>query len=507
MTGASAAAAGKFASADIDELAALLVGATIRPGDPGYETARHVWNGMIDRRPAVIVRCRGVADVVACVRFAADHGVPTAIRGGGHNVAGFGTCDDGMVIDLSLMRGVRVDLQRQTVRAEGGAIWADVDRETQAFGLATPGGIFSLTGIAGLTLGGGQGWMRRAFGMSCDHLISADVVTAAGEFLTASETENSDLFWALRGGGGNFGVVTSFEYRLNPVGRTVAFAATIYPAEEAARLLGEFRAYVAGAPNEITPQATWWTIPAVPAFPENLHNRSVVILAGMSAGGYEAGMDLLEPLRSSGTVLLDLSAPMPYLAVQSLFDPFFPSGERHYWKSLYLAHLDDEVVDAIDAWAARRPSANSMIALWALGGAFARVPADAAAAGDRQAPFLLEILANWIEPEESAPNIAWARESFAAMERFGVGKTNFNFPGLGEDPAFAKSAVGGNYDRLVSVKRRYDPTNLFRINQNIDPNHAPEPGNAEREERRDADATFGQLGDDHPRRERVCDDA
>ena len=242
-------------------------GELIQPGDPDYDEARQVWNGMIDRRPALVARCRGVADVVACVRFAADHGLLLAVRGGGHNVAGFGTCDGGLVIDLSAMRGVRVDPERRTARAEGGATWADLDRETQVFGLAAPGGIFSKTGIAGLTLGGGQGWLRRTHGMSCDNLISADVVTADGRLLVASETENADLFWALRGGGGNFGVVTSFEYRLHPVGPMVAFAGPVYPLEQTAQVMAGFRDFVADAPDEINASATWWSIPAVPGFP------------------------------------------------------------------------------------------------------------------------------------------------------------------------------------------------------------------------------------------------
>ncbi|HEU5431768.1 MAG TPA: FAD-binding oxidoreductase [Thermomicrobiales bacterium] len=456
-------------AAAVDELAANLRGELVRPGDPAYDEARRVWNGMIDRRPAAIARCRGVADVVAGVRFAAARGLPLAVRGGGHSVAGFATCDSGLVIDLSPMRGVRVDPQCRTVRAEGGATWGDVDRETQLFGLATPGGIFSLTGIAGLTLGGGQGWMRRAYGMSCDNLISADVVTAAGELLVASDTENSDLFWALRGGGGNFGIVTSFEYRRHPVGQMVAFAGAVYPVEDAASVMAAFREFVADAPDDVSAQATWWTMPAVPAFPAAVHNRPAIVLAGVSAGPVDAGMDLLRPLRECATPILDLSSPLPYRALQQLFDPFFPAGQRHYWKSLYLSGLSDAAISEMEQWAARRPSPDSMLALWALGGAFAGVDADATAAGDRQAPYVLEVLANWIEPGESERNVAWARECCAAMERFGAGKTNLNFPGLGEDPQFVRMAVGRNYDRLVALKRRYDPTNLFRLNQNIDP--------------------------------------
>jgi FAD/FMN-containing dehydrogenase len=464
-------------SVAVGDLAAELAGELIRSGDAGYEEARGVWNGLIDRRPALVARCRGVADVVACVRFAAEHDLLLAVRGGGHNVAGFGTCDGGLVIDLSAMRGVRVDPVRRTVRAEGGATWGDLDRETQLFGLAAPGGIHSKTGIAGLTLGGGQGWLRRTHGMSCDNLLSADVVTADGRLLVASEIENADLFWALRGGGGNFGVVTSFEYRLHPVGPMVAFAGPVYPLEETAHVMAGFRDFVAGAPDAINASATWWSIPAVPGFPEETHGQAVVIVPSVYAGPAAEGEARLMPLRQFGEPILDLSGTLPFTALQQLFDPFFPRRElRHYWKSLYLAGVGDEVVDEIVAWIRRRPSSNSMAAVWALGGALGRVDPNATAIGERTAPFLLEILANWAEPEESEANVAWARDFFAAIERFGAGKTNLNFPGLGEDPRFVREAFGRNYGRLATLKQRYDPANLFRLNQNIDPRDAAESG-------------------------------
>ncbi len=458
---------------DVDELAGTLRGEVIRPGDPAYDEARRVWNGVIDRRPAVVVHCRGVADVVACVRFAADHGLLLAVRGGGHNVAGFGTCDGGLVIDLSAMRGVRVDPARRVARAEGGATWADLDRETQAFGLAAPGGIVSTTGIAGLTLGGGQGWLRRTHGMTCDNLISADVVTADGQMLVASETENADLFWALRGGGGNFGVVTSFEYRLHPLGPMVAFAGPVYPLEQSAEVMAGFRHFVADAPDEINASATWWSIPAVPGFPEELHGRAALITGALYAGPPVQGEARLMPLRELAEPILDLSATLPFTALQQVFDPFFPAGDlRYYWKSLYLASLDDEVIDEIVGWMQSRPSSMSMASVWALGGALGRVDPDATAAGERNAPFLIEILANWAAPEETEPNVTWARGFFTAMERFGSGKANMNFPGLGEDPQFVRAALGQSFGRLVALKRKYDPTNLFLLNQNIDPRNA-----------------------------------
>jgi FAD/FMN-containing dehydrogenase len=457
----------------IQELAGTFQGGLIRPGDPTYDEARKVWNGMIDRRPALVARCHGVADVVACVRFAARHDLLLAVRGGGHNVAGFGTCDGGLVIDLSAMRGVRVDPVRRTVRAEGGATWADLDRETQLFGLAAPGGIVSATGIAGLTLGGGQGWLRRTHGMTSDNLISADVVTADGQLLVASESENPDLFWGLRGGGGNFGVVTSFKYRLHPVGPMVAFAGPVYPLEQSGQVMAGFRDFVADAPDEINASATWWSIPAVPAFPAEIHSREVLIVGAVYAGLPAEGEARLMPLRQIAEPILDLSTTLPFTAVQQLFDPFFPPGEhRHYWKSLYLAGLGSEIVNEITSRVERRPSSMSMASVWALGGALGRVDPDATAAGERNAPFVLEILANWAEPEETESNVAWARDFYAAMERFGTGKTNLNFPGLGEDPRFVRAAFGQNFRRLASLKRHYDPTNLFRLNQNIDPRDA-----------------------------------
>jgi FAD/FMN-containing dehydrogenase len=437
---------------------------------PAYDDARRVWNGMIDRRPALIVRCRGVSDVMASVRFAREHAVLSSVRGGGHNVAGYGTCEGGLVIDLSPMRGVRVDARSKAVRADGGATWADVDRETQAFGLAVPGGIVSTTGVAGLTLGGGQGWLRRTHGMACDSLLSADVVTSDGELVTASETENADLFWGLRGGGGNFGVVTSFEFTAYPVGPTVAFAGPAYPVESASSVMAAMRSLAADAPDEVNVSATWWSIPAVPAFPEKLHGRAVIILGATFIGPPEEGHAVLQPLREVEEPLLDLSGTLPYVALQQMFDPFFPSGDlRYYWKSIYLSGLEEDAVQAVAEHMASRPSPASMAGLWALGGALGRVDASATAAGARSAPFLLEILANWADAEDSDANIAWARNFFSAMEPFSTGKTNLNFPGLGDDRGFTRAAFGDHWKRLVEVKRKYDSTNLFRLNQNIEP--------------------------------------
>ena len=457
-------------AAAVDELRTLVGGQVITCGHSEYDGARRVWNGMIDKRPALIVRCRGVADVSAAIRFARARGLALAVRGGGHNVAGFGTCDGGLVMDLSPMRDVRVDARARVVRVGGGATWGDVDRETQHFGLAAPGGIVSTTGVAGLTLGGGQGWLRRTHGMACDSLVSADVVTADGELLFASETEHGSLFWALRGGGGNFGVVTSFEYRVHPVGPMIAFAGPAYPLESASSVMAGMRRVAVDAPDEMNISATWWSIPPVAAFPKELHGRPVIILGATWVGDPEEGERLLQPLRELEEPVLDLSGTLPYTALQQMFDPFFPAGAlQYYWKSIYLAGLEDDVVRTIAKHVATRPSAMSMVGLWALGGALGRVASTATATGARNAQFLLEILGNWADPAEAEANVDWVQELFAAMQPFSTGKTNVNFPGLGDEPGFGRAAFGDSWDRLVEVKRKYDPDNLFRLNQNIDP--------------------------------------
>lgn len=457
-------------AAAVETLRERLGARLILPTDAEYDAARRVWNGMIDRRPAFIARCRGVADVVSSVAFAREHQLALAVRGGGHNVAGFGTCDGGLVIDLSPLREVRVDPRTKTVRAGGGATWGDVDRETQLFGLAVPGGIVSTTGIGGLTLGGGQGWLRRTYGMTCDSLVSAEVVTADGRVVVAGESEHEDLFWALRGGGGNFGVVTSFEYRAHPVGPMVAFAGTAYPIESAVSVTAAMTAFAADAPDEINVTSTWWTIPPVPAFPEELHGRTVVMVAALYVGAPEVGERVLRPLREIEKPLLDLSGTIPYVALQQMFDAFFPAGDlQYYWKSAYLARLDDDAARTIAEFMASRPSPLSMTSLWVLGGSLGRVGPSATATGSRAAPFVLEILANWAGPDAADSNIAWARNFFEAMKPFGTGKTNFNFPGLGEDPEFVRAAVGEQWKRLARVKSEYDPSNLFRLNQNIAP--------------------------------------
>jgi hypothetical protein len=453
----------------IDELAQDLSRPPILPESAGYEEARRVFNKMIDKRPALIVGCDSVADVLRAVRFAREHDLIVAVRGGAHNAAGFATCDGGMVIDLSPMRGVRIDVEHRLVRVEGGATWGDVDRETQAFGLAAVGGIVSTTGVAGLSLGGGQGWFRRTFGMTCDNLVSADVVTADGRLLSVSETAHPDLFWALKGGGGNFGIVTSFEFRLHPLGPMVAFAGPVYPVEKARAVLGRFRDFALGAPDEVNLSAALWSIPGGSAFPQHLHGRDVLIIGGTYAGSPERGHEILRPLREFDDPILDMSATIPYCALQQLYDPFFRKGEfLHYWKALYLDRLTDDVIEAIVGGCASRPSQRSFLVIWALGGAMARVGNDETPVGSRAAPFLLEVIGSWPEPAHTEQNVVWVRHVFETMHWFSSGQINPNFSGAGEDnERFVRAAFGDHYPRLAKVKRAYDPTNMFRLNQNI----------------------------------------
>lgn len=447
-----------------------LRGELLRPGDAAYEQARRVWNGMIDRRPALIARCQGVADVIAAVNFARTNHLPVAVRGGGHNVAGSATCDDGLVIDLSRMKGIQVDPKARTARAEPGVNWGELDRATQVFGLVTPGGEVSITGIAGLTLGGGYGWTRRKYGLSCDNLVSVDIVTADGQFLTASETENAELFWGLRGGGGNFGIVTSFEYRLHELGPEVMAAMVFYPLEQAGELLRAWRAFAAQVPDEVTLNCEIWGIPADPELPEELHGRPVIIFDGMYAGPVDEGVRALQPLREFATPLLDLSGPASYTAVQSAFDAFVPDGLLYYWKSIYLESLSDAAIDAIAARALARPSPRTLLVTRQLGGAISRVAEDATAIGNRSAPYMLSIDATWEDPQDTERHIAWTRDFWSEMQAYSNGGVYLNFPGLVEEGKdLVRAGHGANYERLVALKNRYDPDNLFRFNQNIKP--------------------------------------
>lgn len=454
----------------VEEFTSGVRGTVIRPGDAAYDEARAVWNGLIDKRPAFVVRCAGVADVIAAVTFAREHDLPLSVRGGGHNVAGSAVVDDGLVVDLSEMNGVRVDPDARTVRAEGGATWADVDRETQAFGLATPGGVISDTGIGGLTLGGGFGHLTRKYGLSSDNLVSVDVVTADGELLTASEDAHEDLFWAVRGGGGNFGVVTSFEYRLHEVGPEVMAVLVFHPGDRAAEGLRFYREFLRDAPDEVSALAFYAWIPEDEEFPAEAHGEPALVFLANYAGGVEAGEAALRPLRAFAEPIADFSGPMPYTELQSMLDAEYPDGRRYYWKSINLGSLDDEVIDRIVEWAEKCPSKLSTVDVWGLGGAVADADPDATAFPSREVPFLLNPEANWDDPAADDENIAWVREFVADMREFSPGGLYVNFPGFGEEGEdLVRAVYGDHYDRLVAVKNEYDPENLFRSNQNVKP--------------------------------------
>jgi FAD/FMN-containing dehydrogenase len=460
-------------SEQIEALRAALHGPVLTPADPGYDDARIVWNGAIDKHPEIIVRCSGVADVIDAVDFARAQGLLVAVRGGGHNVAGNAVCDGGIVIDLAGMNAVRVDVAARRVRAGGGANIGEVDRETQAFGLAVPLGIVSATGIAGLTLCGGHSWLARRHGFACDNLVSVDMVTADGRYVTASQDENADLFWAVRGGGGNFGIVTSFEYQAHPVGPEVMLCAPFYPLEQAADIFRRWRDYLADAPDAYTAQFVIWSVPAHENFPAELHGRPVAIAAGVHSGPLDEAAAFIEPLRQLGEPLIDLSGPIPYVAVQQAFDPFFvEKGARlNYWKSIYLDVLDDAAIDRIVARAADRPDPWTLLSTRLMGGASARVPAEATALGGRDAPFMFSIDSGWTDPTDTDRAIAWTRDFWEEMRQGGRGSVYLNFVSEGEDTeAMMRASYGdANYDRLVEIKTKYDPANLFRLNQNIRP--------------------------------------
>jgi FAD/FMN-containing dehydrogenase len=443
-------------------------GTVLHPEDEGYEAARRVWNGMIDRRPAAIARCTGAADVIVAVRFARAHRLPIVARCGGHNVAGNSVCDDGVVVDLSPMRGVRVDRARATVRVGGGATLGDIDHEAQAFGLAVPVGAVSETGIGGLALHGGLGFLTRKYGLTADNLVAADVVTADGELITADERHHPDLLWALQGGGGAFGIVTSFEFRLHPVGPEVYFVLTFYPAAEAAKVLEAFRSFMGDAPDDLMAIAIYWNAPEGEPIPEEHRGRPTMVVVGCWCGALAEGERATRPLRRITTPLADASGPMPYLAAQRLFDADYPRGHRYYWKSHYLHDLSDDVIRLVCAAGAERPTPMSTVEVWALGGAMGRVRPEATAFYHRRAPFLLTIEANGTDPLADDTHITWVRRRHDEAARFSLGGTYFNFGGFweGGEDTLAQS-FGTNYARIRQVKATYDPTNLFAQGLNI----------------------------------------
>src|SRR5919204_6857550 len=418
------------ATLDVERLSGLVHGPVIGPGDEGYDAARRIWNGAIDRLPACIARCTGVADVVAAVRFARERDLQVAVRSGGHGVGGHALCDGGLVIDLSPMKGIRVDPVARTGRAEAGVLWGELDRETQLFGLATVGGIVTHTGIAGLTLGGGIGWLMRKHGATVDNLLSVDLVTADGELVTASQSINRDLFWGARGGGGNFGIVTSCEYRLHPVGPTVLAGPIFHPLEDAPETLRFYREFAAAAPDELTTIFNLRIAPQLPFLPQDVHGKPIVMVGACYAGSPQDGIDVVRPLKQFGSPIIDLLEPKRYTALQSMFDPSVPHGWHYYWKSVELPPLTDDAIDTLVEHASALTSPKSYCIVFQLGGALARVGEDETAFGQRDAAHNVNINAVWTEDDaEGERHVAWARDFFSAMRPHAGRRVYLNFLG------------------------------------------------------------------------------
>lgn len=451
----------------VHEFISSIQGTVLRPGDERYEAGRRVWNGMIDRYPSMILYCSKAADAVTAVNFARENSLIIAVRSGGHNVAGNAVCDGGMVIDLSRMKKIDVDAGSRTARADAGLTWGEFDNATHAYELATTGGLVSSTGIAGLTLGGGIGWLMRKYGLTCDNLLSVKIVTADGQHLNASQTENADLFWGVRGGGGNFGIVTSFTYRLHPVARVLA-GMVIYPTDDAAELLRFYGSYLSAIPDELTTMFLFLTLQPAPYLPDRLHGRRAVAIYFCHVGNAESGQRAIQPLREISTPLFESAAVMPYPRFQSMFDANALPGLLNYWKSVYLGALSDACIDAIAEHAAGMTSPLTQVHLQHMLGTVRRVPEDAMAFSHRDAFCSLNIVTKWTDRAGSDRHVRWTRDFAEALKPFARG-VYVNFLGdEGEDRV--KAAYGqDNYQRLAALKRRYDPENFFRLNQNIRP--------------------------------------
>ena len=454
--------------ASLEELRSSLRGPLILPGDPGYDEARSIWNAMIDRKPAFVIQCSGVADVRTAVNFAAKHNLLTSIKGGGHNIAGKALCDGALLIDLSKMNNVAIDPIAKRAHVGPGATLGDVDHESQSFGLATPTGINSTTGIAGLTLGGGFGWLSRKYGLTVDALRAADVVTADGNLVRASESENPDLFWALRGGGGNFGVVTRFEYELYPVGPEVLSGLIVFPHSEALSILKKYRELIPTLSDDTCVWAVLRQAPPLPFLPESVHGTDVLVLAACHIGSDDEGESVLNKLRGFGTPLGEHFGKNPFKNWQQAFDPLLTPGSRNYWKSHNFAKLEDSALDAVVDFAGNLPSGQCEIFFAALGSAINRVGADATAYSHRSANYVLNVHTRWDDASEDDKCVSWAREFFKDTEPFAMGGVYINF--MADDEENRVSAgFGDNYDKLAKIKAKYDPKNLFRVNQNIVP--------------------------------------
>lgn len=452
---------------DVEKFAATILGAVFQKNDPGYNEARTLWNAMIDRRPSLIARCRGAADVISCVQFARAHSLLVSVKGAGHNIAGMGSSDGSLMIDLSLMNSVHVDVEARTARVGPGTTLRMLDHETQAFGLATPVGINSTTGVAGLALGGGFGWLSRSLGLTSDNLLSADVVTAEGKLKKASEKENSDLFWGIRGGGGNFGIVTSFQFRLHPVGPQVLSGLIVHPFADARKVLMYYRDFVAGASEKLTCWVVMRKAPPLPFLPQEIHGKEIVVLALLYAGDIKEGEKAVAPLQMFGRPIADVVHAGPYVGFQQTFDPLLTPGARNYWKSHNFKELSDGAIDTMIEYAAKLPTPLSEIFVASLGGAVNRVPIGATAYPHRDANFILNVHTRWEDPSMDSRCVDWARKFADDTGRFATGGVYVNFISDGEQRV--PNAFGENYQRLAKVKKAYDPDNFFRTNQNIKP--------------------------------------
>jgi FAD binding domain-containing protein/berberine-like enzyme len=451
----------------IDHLREQVRGEVITPDDERYEQARQVYNAMIDRRPAVVVRCTNTGDVTAAVNFAREHQLDLAVRGGSHSMPGFGTCDDGVVIDLSGMRGVHVDPASSTARAEGGATWGDFNAATHAFGLATTGGIISTTGVGGLTLGGGIGYLARGCGLSCDNLVSADVVTADGRLLVASEDEHDDLLWALRGGGGNFGVVTSLEFRLHPI-KDIYGGPMFYELRDAGTVLQFFREFITDAPEELGGFPAFQIAPPLPFIPEDRHGDTFLAMVACWAGPLDQGERALQPFHDLAPVVAEHVGPMPYPALNSAFDALVPPGLQHYWKANFVTELTDEAIQAHLEHGPKVPVVNSTVHIYPINGACHRVAPDATAFAYRDANFATVIAGMWPDAADNQANISWVRGYYDATAPLSEEGGYINFM-ADDDQDRIRANYRGNYERLVTIKRNHDPGNLFHLNQNIQP--------------------------------------
>ncbi len=452
----------------IEQFKTQVKGHLVLPSNPNYDEVREIWNAMIDRKPAAIVQCTTADDVSHAITFARENGFELSIRGGGHHIAGNSVCDNGFMIDLSTMKQVRIDAEKRRAYVQPGATLGDFDQAAQAYGLATPVGINSTTGIAGLTLGGGFGWLTRKYGLTIDNLVSAEVITVDGNKIRASETENADLFWAIRGGGGNFGVVTEFEFALHPVGPEILAGLIVFPYSQAKQVLTHYRKFMESAPEELNVWVVLRKAPPLPFLPEEIHGKEVIVLPVFYAGDIAEGEKLIEPLRHFGDACGEHIGAQPYVAWQQAFDPLLTRGARNYWKSHNFTELRDEALDAIVEFAGKLPSPHCEIFVGCVAGAANRIPADAMAYYHRDAKFVMNVHGRWEDASQDEACIAWSREFFRASAPYASAGAYVNFM-TEEEGDRITAAYGSNYDRLVQIKRRFDPENVFHLNQNIKP--------------------------------------